>query len=156
MTTYRLEDVFEMAMQLERNGHEFYATAAGFAEAGRAKELLAELAEWERRHEELFRDMRDIAVASGAAVEESSEAAAYVHAVVDGKIFKNRDERLARLMGESTMEEILDMAIELETSAMLFFLGIRELSGEGKEKIDAIIAEEMRHVSILSEQSKQA
>ena len=147
-----LADVFEMAMHLERNGREFYSAAADRAEEGRVKELLSELVEWERRHEELFGDMRDIAVSSGAAIAEGSEAAAYVHAVVDGRIFKHRDEALARLTGESTEEEILDMAIELETSAVLFFLGIRELAGQGKEKIDAIIAEEMRHVCMLSEQ----
>ena len=147
MATYTLNDVFEMAVQLERNGHEFYAAAAGFTADEGAKKLLGELADWERQHEKLFAQMgADLPDAAP-----NAEAAEYVKAIVEGKIFKHRDEARQKLTAELSTDEILDLAIEMETSAMLFFLGMRQLAGTGGLRVDQIIEEEMRHVSILTE-----
>ncbi len=151
MSTYKLEDAFDMAVQLERNGHMFYTAAADYAADAPAKSLLSELAAWEREHEKLFRLMRD-ALTADAEEAVSPQAAAYVHEVVDGKIFKHRDDSMQKLTAQSTTAEIFDLAIELETSAMLFFIGIRGMVSDGAEQIDTIIAEEMNHVRILSEQ----
>ena len=154
MTTYKLQDAFDMAIQLERNGHAFYTAAAGYAGDDIAKALLTELADWEREHEKLFRLMRDEAsAASGEPV--SPEAAAYVAEVVDGKIFKHHDAAAQKLTAQSTVAEIFDLAIEMETSAMLLFIGIRGMVADDAERIDQVIAEEMNHVRILSEQSRK-
>lgn len=155
MPTYKLEDAFDMAIQLERNGHAFYTAAAGHADDKVAKALLTELADWEREHEKLFKLMRD-EVAATAEEPVSVEAAAYVHEVVDGKIFKHHDEAMQKLTAQSTTAEIFDLAIEMETSAMLLFIGIRGMVADEAEQIDHVIAEEMNHVRILSEQSRKA
>jgi rubrerythrin len=49
-------------------------------------------------------------------------------------------------------QEIFKVAIELEISAVVFYQGIREVltEDEQKSKLDALIKEEMRHVTILS------
>jgi rubrerythrin len=144
---YTLEDVFDMAIQLERNGHEFYAQAAACSQ-GDAKKLLTELADWERQHEKLFTQMRtDL-----PSIAPDAEAAEYIEALVEGKIFKARDAARQKLTGDLPADEILDLAIEMETSAMLFFLGMRQLADTGGLKVDQIIQEEMRHVSILTDQ----
>ena len=153
---YSLENVFDMALQLERNGHQFYRRAAEFSTNPAAKTLLTELAEWELRHEKLFAEMK---ATSGAPAEtdQAAEAAEFIQAVVEGKIFKHRDESMARLTGESTFAEIIEMAIEMETSAMLLFTGLRQMiaggAGGGAESIDQVIQEEMGHVRILSRQA---
>ena len=59
MSTYKLHDAFDMAIQLERNGHAFDTAAAGYADDDIAKALLTERADWEREHEKLFKLMRD-------------------------------------------------------------------------------------------------
>lgn len=154
MSTYKLHDAFDMAIQLERNGHAFYTAAAGYADDDIAKALLTELADWEREHEKLFKLMRD-EVAATAEEKVAPEAAAYVKDVVDGKIFKHRDEAMHKLTAQSTVAEIFDLAIEMETSAMLLFIGIRGMVAGDAGRIDQVIAEEMNHVRILSEQSRK-
>ena len=154
MSAYTLHDAFDMAIQFERNGHAFYTAAAGLAGDDLVKSLLTELADWEREHEKLFKLMRDEAAAA-ADGPVSAEAAAYVAEIVEGKIFKHHDAAAQKLTAESTVAEIFDLAIEMETSAMLFFIGIRGMVSADADRIDQVIAEEMNHVRILSEQSRK-
>jgi len=93
---YSLEDVFDMAVQLERNGHEFYAAAAELSQDAGAKKLLSELADWERQHEKLFIEMRSELPDPTP----NPEAAEYIEALVEGKIFKNRDAARQKLTAD--------------------------------------------------------
>ena len=56
------------------------------------------------------------------------------------------------MTGTETLAEILTMAIGLEKDSIVFYIGIQRAVGErlGKEKIDDIIAEEVSHVALLS------
>ena len=56
--TFNVDEVLEIAEQIERNGAEFYRHAAGAAAAGGTRKLLEDLATWEEDHEKLFSDMR--------------------------------------------------------------------------------------------------
>ncbi len=152
---YALEEVFEMAMQLERNGEAFYIAAAKHARQDATKKLLLEMADWERRHEKLFQQMADSIDEDDRTeyVDHAGEAVAYVQSLVHGKVFQLHDEAMQSLAGQATMMMIFEMAIAMEKEAILFYLGVREMVPKGHDKIDEIIAEEMRHVRILSEQS---
>ena len=55
---FNIDETFEIAEQIERNGARFYRKAAGIFEASRAKSLLMDLAAMEDRHEKLFKEMR--------------------------------------------------------------------------------------------------
>ena len=59
-----------------------------------------------------------------------------------------------KLTGKETLEEIYRTAMGLEKDSIVFYQGIREMVPErlGKDKIDDVIKEEMRHVTILSNQ----
>jgi len=59
-----------------------------------------------------------------------------------------------RITGKETPEEILRMALELEKDSVVFYQGIREIVPErlGKGRIEAIIKEEMKHITQLSSQ----
>ena len=52
------------------------------------------------------------------------------------------------------MEGVLISAIGAEKDSIIFYLGMRDAvpEGKGKERIDAIIKEEMGHVQILSQE----
>jgi rubrerythrin len=55
-------------------------------------------------------------------------------------------------MDTSSMEAILKDAITAEKDSTVFYLGMKELvsSKQGKDKIDAIIKEEMGHIRLLA------
>ena len=152
---YALEEVFEMAMQLERNGEAYYTAAAKHANHDTAKKLLLKMADWEHRHEELFKQMAaDIPEDDQTEiVDHGGEAAAYLQSMGAGKVFQLHDEAMQRLTGQASLALIFDLAIGMEKEAILFYLGIREMVTKGKDRLDEIIREEMRHVRILTEQS---
>ena len=52
------------------------------------------------------------------------------------------------------MEEILKAAITAEKDSIVFYLGMKKAVPErlGSDKVDEIIEEEMRHITMLSEQ----
>ena len=52
------------------------------------------------------------------------------------------------------MRDILKAAIEAEKDSIVFYLGMKESIPEafGRQKMDAIIKEEMEHIRILSKE----
>jgi len=54
---------------------------------------------------------------------------------------------------KSTLEDVLKMAIEAEKNSIIFYTGIKKVVPEslGKESVDNIIAEEMKHIVMLVE-----
>ena len=61
-------------------------------------------------------------------------------------------DQTAPLGGQETMEDILKMAIGKEKDSVIFYLGMKEIVSPslGRDRIDAIIMEEMNHIGVLS------
>ena len=150
---FNMDEIFEIAEQIERNGAKFYRKAAGsFTEDG--KEMLLELADMEVNHEKLFSEMRrDFAKESKLAesFDPNGEAALYLQAIADGYVFKFNEDPSEKLKGNESMEDILKIAIGLENDSIAFYTGIREAVPDklGKDKVGQVVAEEMRHVTML-------
>lgn len=147
--SYCLEEVFEMACQIERNGAEFYRQAAGQAPDDKSRQVLEELAYWEKKHEEIFDRMRkDIPEQVRTAyVDPEDEAALYLDSIVAGKVFPLDGPAEA----PGTAEEVFEAAIAKEKDSIAFYTGLREAVPGGREGVEEIIAEEMKHVRILSD-----
>jgi len=152
---FNIDETFEIAEQIERNGAKFYRKAADIFEASRAKSLLMDLATMEDKHEKLFKEMRqELKKKSG--MEESyidEEPARYLKAVAGGYVFPISADPSAKLTGKEGLAEIIDFAIEIEKDSIVFYLGIREVMPEelGKFDISQIVKEEMRHITILTD-----
>ena len=155
--TFSADEIFEMAEELERNGGKFYRQAAeNFQDPGKVQ-LLLSLAEMEDQHEVVFEEMRSQLTAEErevSAFDPDDEAAMYLHAMADGHVFNVSQPPSESLTGYETFDDILKIAISCEKDSIVFYLGLRDLvlAKEGKDKIDAIIREEMGHISLLNKQ----
>lgn len=155
--TFSADEIFEMAEELERNGGKFYRKAAeNFKEPGK-EQLLLSLAEMEDQHEIVFEEMRlqlTDAEKQVSTFDPDDEAAMYLCAMADGHVFDVSQPPSEKLTGGETFADILKIAIGCEKDSIVFYLGLRDLvpGKEGKAKIDAIIREEMGHISILNKQ----
>ncbi len=153
--TFNAGEIFEMAMEIERNGAKFYRKAAE-GKAGRTSgALLLRLADMEVQHERTFAAMRDLLTtveAASATFDPEDEAALYLRAIADGHVFPVKIDPSAVLSGKESAADVLKTAIGLEKDSIVFYLGIQDLVGKtlGRDKIDHIIREEMSHVTILS------
>jgi len=79
------------------------------------------------------------------------EGALYLAATADTHGGEGSPAVADTLTGEETMEQILQIAIELEQKSILFYVGLRDLVPEnlGRDRVDTIIEEEKGHVAAL-------
>jgi len=149
------DEIFEMAEVIERNGARFYRRAAEAA-GDEPRRLLLQLAEMEDRHERTFHEMRRELGSADApeTLDPDGEAALYLRTVADGKVFDFEADPASKLRGDEALAEILQTALGLEKDSIVFYLGLKPLVSTpgGRDKVEAIIQEEMSHVRLLSEE----
>jgi rubrerythrin len=82
------------------------------------------------------------------------ETSLYLHAMADGHVFDVRVDPADKLTGEESAKDILQLAVGQEKDSIVFYLGLKDMVPEvmGKEKIDEIIREEMRHIGFLNKE----
>ena len=151
------DEVLQMAVQIERNGARFYRKAGELVKDAEARELLLKLADWEEDHERVFADIRAQLTTperQATVFDPDHEAAFYLRAMADGHVFDVRTEPADLLTGREEVEEILRLAIGQEKDSIIFYLGLKEIISEkmGRERIDEIIKEEMRHIAYLNKE----
>lgn len=146
---FNANEILQMAEQLERNGAAFYRKSIEKIQDPAGKELLLSLAEMEDQHEKTFADLRSKLTASEKAqtvFDPEGETVRYLKALADSKVF------FEKTIDTDSMEGILKEAITAEKDSILFYLGLKDAVPEalGKDKIDAVIKEEMSHINLLT------
>jgi rubrerythrin len=148
---FTINDIFEMAKQIEKNGVAFYQAAAKTAQKASEKELLVKLAEMEKQHGKTFADLQAEITAKEQAetvFDPNNESALYLKALADTRVFFEKD------LDTSTMKGILKAALTAEKDSIVFYLGMKGLVPEkyGQNRIEHIIKEEMGHIRLLSKE----
>jgi rubrerythrin len=156
---FNIDEVFELAEQIERNGAKFYRAASdGLDDAGQ-RALLGELAAMEDEHERTFANMRarlarDLQRESVYEVDD--QARQYLWAWVENAVFDMSQDPLA-VLKDADIEKILKTAIQREKESIVFYEGLKGGidSDDDRKKVDAIIGEEMKHIGLLTRQLHQ-
>ena len=153
--TFNAFEIFEMAEQIERNGIKFYRKAAKGISAQDARQMLLDLAEMEAEHEKVFAGMRKELQDQDRQTmvfDPEDEMALYLQAMANGHVFDLRKDPAEQLTGAETIGDIVKLAIEAEKDSIVFYLGIKDFVPvrAGKDKVDAIIKEEMGHITLLN------
>jgi len=151
---FSADEVFEMAEQIERNGAKFYRAAAKKLPV--VRQVLLDLAAMEDVHEKTFAAMRAELSASEKeppVFDPDSQAQAYLRVMADGHIFDVRTDPAKLLAEQKSVQDVLKTAITVEKDSIAFYVGIRDGVSRkaGKDKVEAIIKEEMSHIVILSQ-----
>ncbi len=151
---FNADEVFEMAEAIERNGGKFYRKAA--AKFPALRKLFLDLAIMEDEHQKIFAAMRTRL--SGEETESpvfdpDGEAQMYLRVMADGNVFNVKADPAEKLADVSTAEDLLKMAMGVERDSIAFYVGLRESVSlkAGRDKVDGIIREEMKHITVLNE-----
>lgn len=152
---FSANDLVEAAVQMERNGLQFYSTAADAVTRDRAKDLLSRLAQDEVQHLKLFEGL--LASVGLVEIHESypGEYQTYLKSHVDSQVFTQA--RMQQILAQKTMSErdALQFGIDSEKDAILYYSEmIRFVPSRDRPTIDGIIDEERRHLSALVELMK--
>ncbi|MGD9213042.1 MAG: ferritin family protein [Desulfobacteraceae bacterium] len=147
---FTADNIFEMAEQMERNGADFYRTAAKSVSNPDEKQMLLDLAAMEDEHEKTFAAMRtDLKDAEKVQTvfDPDGESEMYLRALADTRVFFDKE------INTESLTTILKDAIGAEKDSIIFYLGMKEMVPEkmGKNRMDAIIKEEMGHIRLLSQ-----
>jgi rubrerythrin len=153
---FNASEIFEMAVQIERNGAKFYRTAGKKMADTSIRNLLFELAEMEVGHEKTFSSMQaDFAAkkVEPTVFDPENQIELYLKAWANLQVFDTKPDPEELLSGDMSLESILRTAIGKEKDSIAFYTGIRELVPKqlGKDDIDRIIREEMGHISMLAD-----
>jgi rubrerythrin len=147
---FNADDIFEIAVQMERNGAAFYRAAAGSVEDSDIKAFLLGFADMEDDHEKTFTKLRAELTAvekTPTVFDPNNESILYLKALADTRVFFKKE------IDTSTVEGIFKSAITAEKDSIVFYLGMKDLvpGALGKDRMDGIIKEEMGHIKVLSQ-----
>lgn len=147
--SYNADNIFEMAVEIERNGAKFYKDAAEIISDPEIRDLLNSLSSMEIDHEKTFTEMRAKLKKDekgSTAFDPYNEESVYLKSLADTKVFYDQKIDL------TSPREVLKAAITAEKESILFYLGMKGFVPEsfGKKWIDEIIEEEKKHITLLS------
>jgi rubrerythrin len=145
-------EIFEIAQQIERNGAMFYRNAADLFSESDICTMFIELADWEIKHEQVFRDM-------GKEFVKLNTKAKTLEPDNDPKllaclaVFGTLSDPLHKLKSIENISDVLKTAITKEQDSISFYEGLKDfvLTSDDKNKVDDIIKEEMHHIKILNQ-----
>jgi rubrerythrin len=151
---FNIDDILAMAEEIERNGAAFYRTAAKGAPDKVTRDTLEELARMEDQHEKTFAGLRAGLTAEEkkpGAFDPEDETALYLKALADRRVFHEKSIDL------NSLTAVLKEAIVAEKDSIAFYVGMKDLvpGNLGKDKIRAVIKEEMSHIVLLAGKLKQ-
>ena len=154
-------EVLEIAEKIERSGAKFYRRAAGLIGDPELSTLFVNLAEWENRHIEVFKQMKERLSAQRWQEGEfapSRIAPPDARVMAGLAVFGMQPDPGAQLSGHETRADVLRMAMEKEKDSIVYYTGLKDFvphQGE-KDLINEIIQEEMKHVRILVQSLEQS
>ena len=151
---FNADEVFEMAEQIEVNGARFYRAAARKFPA--LDQMLLELAAMEDEHQKTFAAMHAELSADDQepmAFDPDGQAQMYLRVMADGNVFDTKADPVDKLADCQTAQDVLKVAIGIEKDSIAFYVGIQASvsPGAGKDKIESLISEEIKHIVLLSE-----
>jgi rubrerythrin len=158
--TFNVDEIFEMAEQIENNAGKFYREAAEKASDNTVRKMFLDLAMMEDSHLRIFQEMRK---QLGPAEKESgtfdpdNEAVLYLQAMADSRGTEGKKGPADKLTGKESIREILEIAVGAEKNSVVFYTGLKDLVDvkAGKDKVEAIIKEEFGHLVVLNQQLLQ-
>ncbi len=147
---FNADEIFEMALKIEKNGEKFYRDSAAGIGDPEAIQLLLKLADMEVDHHRIFNGMKTAlspADKKAMTFDPNNEAGLYLASLANTKVFFEKD------IDTSGLEAILKDALAAEKDSIAFYLGMKDLvpAGSNREKIEEIVREEMQHIRILGE-----
>jgi rubrerythrin len=157
--TFNADEIFEMAVEIERNGAKFYREAAANTSDEQTKKMLLDLADMEQGHLSIFEQMRQSltdAQKEATTFDPDNEAAMYLRTMADAHGSEGLKSPTEKLTGNESIREIIEIALNSEKDSVIFYFGLKGFvsAKAGRDKVEAIIKEELAHITILNKQLK--
>ncbi|MCB5223600.1 MAG: ferritin family protein [Candidatus Cloacimonadaceae bacterium] len=158
MPAFSINEIIEMAVQIERNGYAFYNEASKRKDLDKKSlEFITWLRDQELQHEKTFMKLRDDADLQDLELTQDWEmVSAYLKTIVDGRIFNSPESAIRKATEASDLSTLLDNAITFEKDTLLYFHTVSDSISNPKALVALrrIINEEISHVMRLNDFKK--
>jgi rubrerythrin len=149
------EEVFALAMEIEKSGHAFYKTVAEAFDSPTLVELFEFLADQEIAHYRFFEKLSSSIPQLTIDAEEWEETSAYIKATTDSRFFVGEDRAIQLAKTATSPAHAIDLAIGFEKDTLLYFYELVKVTPpESRGAAEQIVEEEKRHVKMLSERKQ--
>ena len=158
MPAFSINEIIEMAVQIERNGYAFYQEATKRKDLdAKSIEFIAFLRDQELDHEKTFLRLRD--EIDNMILELSTDwdmVAAYLKTIVESRIFNSEGSAIRKAAEAKDLMGVIDNAITFEKDTLLYFHALSDSISNPKALIALrrIINEEVSHVMRLNDFKK--
>ena len=154
---FNTDEIFDMAEEIERNAARLYRQAAKNVADKEIRKMFLNMAVMEDEHLHIFEQMRGELAGSGekqSVFDPDDEAVVYLQVMAGSHGTEGRISQVKNLTGDETVEEIINIAIDAEKNSIVFYTGLKDLmpSKVGKDNVEAVIREEMKHLASLNQQ----
>lgn len=154
------DEIFGIGIEIEKNGRLFYATAASSAAGSSIKQLLNELAVWEKKHIEIFTGLRKKLPPQARdenLYDPADEIALYLKSTADSHVFIKNTDIESLVAGCKTPGDILTIAMSFEKDSVVFYASVREAvaEGSGRAEVEQLIHEELTHIGFLTREMQK-
>jgi rubrerythrin len=153
--SFNADEVFEMGMDIEKNGEAYYRKAAELAKDPEVKKIFEQLMHAETEHFKTFKRLREKLPAGDTAPlvsDPEDQGYLYLDALVKSRLFSTvrEAESVAAKIGGPI--EVLHGALTFEKDTILFFTEMQGSTREdlGRSEIGRLIDEERTHVVWIS------
>jgi rubrerythrin len=157
---FNADEIFQIGVQIEKNGEKFYKTVARNTPDLSVQKLFSDLSRWESNHIEVFEKLRQglpDSAKGGDLFDPDHELHLYLKATANSHVFiRNKDiPELASTC--KTSIEALGLAIVFEKDSVVFYTTMKKMVPEhmGKSEIDTLIDEEISHIFILTQKKRE-
>ncbi len=149
---FSASELINMAIGNEKRGIAFYDVMTRSTDSAAARRVFQYLADMEREHIEIFKEMLAEVSEYPAAETCTQEYSDYLKALIDTAIFTD-DLATGEMANQVDSDrKALELAIGAEKDAILFYYTMKDiLPQRAHATVDKIIAEEKAHLSQLSE-----
>ena len=152
--TFNANEIFEMAEEIERNGAKFYRRASANSPDEETKQMLLDMAVMEDEHLKTFQQMRkELSGREKEAMvfDPDNLSVLYLQAMADARGYEGKITPAKELTGSETPKEIIEIALNSEKESVVFYFGLKGFVPvkAGRDKVEAVIIEELGHITTL-------
>ncbi len=157
---FNAESIFEIGVQIEKNGKAFYLETAKKTSDETIKSLFTELADWENKHIELFEQLKSElpdTMREDSLFDPNNEFYTYLEAAANSHVFVASIDIPQFVAQCSSPVEALDLALTFEKDSVVYYTTMKKMVADhlGRDKIEMLIDEELKHIAILNKKKKQ-
>ncbi len=153
-------EVFQAAIEIEKNGLNFYTRARQAVSDPEIVELFTSLArdevEHKKRFEAILSEMPE-ELKRPTVSDPDQEIDLYIRSLADQHVFGSKEKQAGLPANLVTVEDALKLALQFEKDSVIFYLGLQEATCEGRARdlVALLVKEELQHVRRLSLQMKK-